>query len=63
MENTKQLLESLNRGERPGSPTLERLTREGYIDTSDTTNHQTPVGMREYLFVDFTEKGRKLLES
>ena len=63
MDNTRTLLERLNRHERLDSPTLERLSREGYIRVRDVTNHQTPVGQREYLFIDFTEKARKLLDS
>jgi len=62
VNNTKELLERLNRGEKLDSPILERLDREGYIKTSDVTNQQTPPGRREFIFISITEKGRKLMQ-
>jgi hypothetical protein len=63
MERIKQLLERLKRGERLDSPVLEKLRLDGYIRVADTTNQQTPPGQREFLFIDFTDKGRSVLES
>jgi len=63
MDDTKQLLERLKLKEKLDSPTLEHLARSGFITVSETTNHQTPPGRREFLFIDFTEKARKLLQS
>jgi hypothetical protein len=62
MDNIRLLLEKLKRGEKLDSPILAQLSRDGYINASDVTNYQTPEGVREYLFIDFTEKGRRLLE-
>jgi hypothetical protein len=62
MTEIKQLLEQLDQGKRLDPSILERLDREGYIRTSDPTNFQTPPGQREYLLIDFTEKGRKVLQ-
>jgi hypothetical protein len=62
MNEIKGLLEQLNQNKKLDSSILERLDREGYIRTSNPTNYQTPPGQREYLFIDFTEKGRKLLQ-
>lgn len=63
MEATKQLLQRLDRGEKLDSSVLEKLHLSGFILTSETTNHQTPPGQKEFLFIRFTEKGRKALES
>jgi hypothetical protein len=62
MTEIKQMLEQFNRGARLDSSILERLDGQGYIKISDVTNFQTPPGQREYLFIDFTEKGRKVLQ-
>jgi hypothetical protein len=62
MTQIKELLEQLNQNKKLDSSTLERLDREGYIRISNPINYQTPTGQREYLFIDFTEKGRKLLK-
>ena len=61
-DDTKKLLERLDRGEKLDSLILERLTNGGYINTSETTNLDTPLGHREFLFVSFTEKGRRFLQ-
>jgi len=61
-DDTNKLLERLNRGEKLDSQILERLTNEGYIKTSETTNFDTPLGQREFLFISFTERGRRLLQ-
>jgi hypothetical protein len=63
METTKQLLERLKRNEKLDSSIMESLHRTGFILARDVTNHQTPIGQREFLFIRFTEKGRKVLES
>jgi len=62
MDNTKQLLERLNRGEKLDSSVLERLARDGFINMADVTNMQSPAGIREFLFTSITEKGRRLIE-
>ena len=62
MDNTKHLLERLNRGEKLDSSTLERLDREGFIKAQDASHMQTPPGTKDFLFISITEKGRKLIE-
>lgn len=60
----KSLLQRLARDEKAlDSPVLEHLAGGGYIKIAEVTNQDTPVGQREFLFVSFTEKGKKLLES
>jgi len=61
MDNTKQFLEQLSRGEKLSDSILERLDREGFIKTADVTNMQSPPGVKEFLFISITEKGRKLI--
>jgi hypothetical protein len=61
MTNVKALLERLERDEKLDSAILGDLKRQGYIEASDVTNMQSPPGIREYLFIRFTEKGRSLL--
>jgi hypothetical protein len=61
--NTLDALAAFERGERPDQSTTQRLAAEGYIEAAEVTNHQTPTGQREFLFISVTEKGRRLLES
>lgn len=60
MRNAKQLLKGLDRKEKLASPALAELSAEGLINIADVTNMQSTE--KEYLFIDFTEKGRKLLQ-
>lgn len=60
---TKEQLQALQRGEKLDASTLLRLSNDGYIKISETTNHQTLPGEREFLFICLEEKGRRLLES
>jgi hypothetical protein len=39
------------------------LDREGYIETEDVSHMQTPKGQKDLLFIFFTDKGKRLLES
>lgn len=60
---TLEALRAFDRGERVDQSTIQKLAAERYIDVSDVTNHQTPPGQREYLFICITKKGRRLLDS
>jgi hypothetical protein len=57
VDNTKQPLERLKRGEILDGSTLQRLHNEGFILVSET-----PIGTTESLFIRFTDKGEKLLK-
>lgn len=60
----KQLLQRLQRGERLHSAVLRDLAfRKGLITVSDVTNMDSPPGEKEYLFINITERGRRLLEN
>jgi hypothetical protein len=61
--NVKQLLVQLDRATKLDSSVLKALADKGYVKVSDVTNHQTPPGQKEYLFIDFTEEGRRVLRS
>jgi hypothetical protein len=58
----KEALKALQRRETPSNAVLESLSRRGLIKVSDVTNNNTPQGQREWLFINFTERGRKVLE-
>jgi hypothetical protein len=59
----KPLLQRLQTGEKLDSSILERLDREGYIETEDVSHMQTPKDQKDLLFIFFTDKGKRLLES
>ena len=59
----KEALQALQRGEKLNDATLLALSREGLIVVRDVTHFRTPTGRRDLLFVSFTEKGTKALES
>jgi hypothetical protein len=62
MDN-KQLLQRLQRGERLNSSVLSDLAfSKGLITVDDVTNMDSPRGEKEYIFINITERGRKLLE-
>lgn len=56
-------LQSLQRGETVGQRILAYLAAEQFIVVADVTNMDSPPGQREYLFISFTEKGQRLLDS
>jgi hypothetical protein len=58
----KPLLQRLQRDEKLDSSILERLDREGYIETRDVSHMQTHEGQKDLLFIFFTDKGKRLLE-
>ena len=49
----KPLLQRLQQGEKLDSSILERLDREGYIETKDVSHMQTPKGQKDLLFIFF----------
>ena len=60
----KRLLQRLQRGERLHSVVLRDLAfRKDLITVDDVTNNDSPPGEKEYLFINITERGRRLLES
>ena len=63
METTKQRLERLSRGEELNSLILERLYHNGLINISQPDHNEIRPDEKVYLFISFTEEGRKLLES
>jgi hypothetical protein len=60
----KQLLQRLQHKERLSSSVLAELAfRKDLITVDDVTNNDSPYGQKEYLFISFTPKGQRLLES
>jgi hypothetical protein len=62
-DELKILQKQRAQGHRPDDRLLERLANLGYITVSETTNMDTPAGRREFLFIDFTDEGRRVLEA
>jgi len=62
--NDKQLLQRLQRGERLISSVLSDLAfHKSLITVEDMTNLGSPGGEKEYVFIGFTDRGQRLLES
>lgn len=59
MDNTRQLLERLNRGEKLDSPVLERLQQSSHILARDVTNNDTPPDRENFCLSALPKKGRR----
>jgi hypothetical protein len=58
---TKEALQAFNCGVKLDQPTIKRLRREGYIETTDVTNFDSTE--QELLPTFITEKGKRLVGS
>ena len=60
----KQLLQRLQQKETLSSSVLADLAfHKGLITVDDATSHDSPHGQKEYVFISFTPKEQRLLES
>lgn len=63
-EQAIKALAAYARKEQLNQPTVKELFHAGYIEASDVTNNDTPIGVgKEYSPGLITERGRRLLES
>ena len=61
-EKIVSCVKALERGEKLNNDELSVLAKMKLIEVSDVTNHDTPPGQRDLLFLFFTEKGKAILE-